>query len=117
MQNLQRSFNIGFRVTEHEKDVIKQKMEMLRTNNLNAFCRKMVLDGYMLNVDVNELSECTALLRNIGNNINQIARRVNQTGSIYAEDLQNILARLDEIWAQQNKIIRVFAGLVELGGK
>jgi len=117
MQNLQRSFNIGFRVTEHEKDVIKQKMETLKTNNLNAFCRKMVLDGYMLNVNVDALSECNVLLRNIGNNVNQIARRVNQSGSIYAEDLQNLSSRLDEIWEQQNKIIRVFAGLVELGGK
>jgi len=113
MQKLERNVNISFRVTAREKDLIKQKMAQFKTNNLNAYMRKMAIDGYVINVDVSSISDCTTLLRNISNNINQIARRVNSTNNIYTEDMKNIMAQLDKIWNQQNEILRSLSVVLE----
>ena len=51
------------------------------------------------------------LLSNATNNINQIARRVNETGNFYAADFDDIKARQDEIWGQVKVIVRKFATL------
>jgi hypothetical protein len=44
-------------------------------------------------------------LRNISNNINQIAARTNTTGNVYAADLTEIKNRQAELWERQNKIL------------
>jgi len=114
-QNLQRNINIGFRVTAREKELILKQMEKSKTPNLNAYLRKIAIDGFVINVNVDGVMELSKLLRSVSNNVNQITRRVNATNKVYIDDLQEIKARLDEIWKQQNIIIRDFANLVELG--
>ena len=60
---------------------------------------------------VNKFSEncrvklMTAELQKIGTNINQIARRVNATGTIYAQDIEDIKGVLNEIWLSQRSIL------------
>ena len=49
-------------------------------------------------MDYDRLHEVTKELNAIGNNINQIARRVNSTGSVYKEDIEDIRKEMDEIW-------------------
>ena len=44
-------------------------------------------------------------INNIGININQIAKRVNETGSIYEEDIKEIQERLNKIWQLQRTIL------------
>ena len=44
-------------------------------------------------------------LHSIGVNINQIAKRVNETGSIYEEDIKEIQERLNKIWQLQRTIL------------
>jgi len=43
--------------------------------------------------------------------LNQIARRVNQIGSIYADDIADLQARYDEIWAQTKVILKKLAAM------
>ena len=47
----------------------------------------------------------TAELQKIGTNINQIAKRVNATGEIYAQDIEDIKGVLNEIWLSQRSIL------------
>ena len=47
----------------------------------------------------------TAELQKIGRNINQIARRVNATGTLYAQDIEDIKGALTEIWQSQRSIL------------
>jgi predicted ABC-type ATPase len=52
------------------------------------------------------VNEMVRLLGNATNNINQIARRVNQGGHFYDADLDEIKARVDEIWTQTKVVMR-----------
>jgi SepF-like predicted cell division protein (DUF552 family) len=96
-----RTVQIKFRVTEMERDLILEKMRLLHTDNMAAYLRKMAIDGYILIADHSELKALAAEIQKIGVNVNQIARRVNSTGSVYAEDLDEIKGALAEIWRLQ----------------
>ena len=114
MQKLKRNINMGFRVTEKEQEMIKRRMAQTKIRNLRAYLLKMAIDGRVIEIDLTQINECSRLLRNISNNINQIAKRANETGNIYDEDIHEIKARQSEIWEQQEKIIRFLAKLVEV---
>ena len=80
-------------------------MEQLGTNNLGVYLRKMAVDGYIVKLDLPELRELLSLLRRTSNNINQVARRVHQTGNVYDTDLEDILQNQEELWAVVNEIL------------
>jgi len=92
---------IKFRVTEQERGLIEQKMAQVPTSNLAAYARKMLIDGYIIQVDHTDIKAMTAEIQKIGVNINQIAKRVNTTGSIYEQDIAEIKGVLNEIWRLQ----------------
>jgi len=76
-------------------------MAQVPTKNLAAYARKMLIDGYIIQVDHTDIKAMTAELQKIGVNINQIAKRVNATGSIYEQDIAEIKGALAEIWRLQ----------------
>jgi len=114
MQKLKRSINMGFRVTEEEQQMIKRRQAQTNICNLRAYLVKMAIDGMVVNLDLTEVNECSRLLRNVSNNINQIAKRVNETSNIYDEDIREIKSRQSEIWEQQNKIIKSLTKILEV---
>ncbi len=113
MRNLTRNINIGFRVTEEEQAMIRQRMSELGICNLRAYLLKMAINGYVVNLDLADVRECSRLLRIVSNNVIQIARRVNSGGNLYAADIGDVQTRLDEIWQNQNKLIRELSKIVE----
>ena len=92
---------IKFRVTEEERALIEQKMKLIPTDNMAAYLRKIAIDGYIIHVDHSDIKAMTAEIQKIGVNVNQIARRVNATGNVYAEDIAEIKGALEEIWRLQ----------------
>ncbi len=86
-------------LTYNEYSALKQNVEKSGLLSMSAYLRKMIFDGYIINVDLSDLSSVEKLLRNISNNLNQIARRVNLSGNVYSEDLKEIRERLNEVWA------------------
>jgi len=85
-------------VTEEERDIIHEKMSQYGTNNFGAYARKMLIDGYVINVDTSDIKAVAAEMQKIGVNINQIARRVNSSSRIYEQDFIEIQGKVDEIW-------------------
>ena len=81
---------ITFWVTEDELAKINANMEKLGTSNLSAYLRKMAIDGYAVKLDLPELREAVAMLGRYNGNINQIAKRANETGRVYDTDIQEI---------------------------
>ena len=92
-------------LTEDEKALIYQKMRQAGTDNFSAYARKMLIDGYVIQVDYSDVKKMTAEIQKIGVNINQIARRVNTTGTVYEADIQEIKERLTQIWQLQRSIL------------
>lgn len=87
---------IYFKVTDEERELIKQRMSLANTRNMSAYIRKMCIDGYTVHLQIPELTECAKLLRYISNNVNQIARRVNSGGAVYPDEVDEIKASLTE---------------------
>ena len=52
----------------------------------------------MIRLDLPEIREMISLLRRCSNNLNQIAKRANETGRVYDTDLEEIQEQLDELW-------------------
>jgi ethanolamine ammonia-lyase large subunit len=104
--NRKRDIFIRFMVDEKERDMIYKRMEQTGITNLRAYLLKQAIDGRVIHVELDSVKEMCRLLSNATNNINQIARRVNQTGSIYAADVADLQARCDELWAQTKVILR-----------
>ena len=100
-----RNIQIIFWVSEEERKQIQAKMEQVGTENLSAYLRKIAIDGYILKLDLPELREVISLLRRSSNNLNQIARRLNETGRFYAADMEDILQRQEQLWQAANTIL------------
>ena len=111
MAHRKRTVQLHFMVTEHEWELIRQKMAQLGTNNLGVYLRKMAVDGYIVKLDLPELSELLSLLQRTSNNINQVARRVHETGNIYDTDLEDILQKQKELWDGVNEILSCLGGI------
>ena len=107
--NLEREIQIKFRVSPQERDLIDKRMAQIGTANMAAYLRKMAIDGYVLRLELPELKEMVSLLRRCGNNLNQIAKRANETGRIYTEDLEDLSERLDRIWESTRQIMTALA--------
>ena len=105
MSNIKRNCNIHFMVTEEERDMIKRRMEQSGMKNMRAYMLKMAIDGRVIHVEFESIREMVRLLSSVSNNINQIARRANQTGSVYAADVEELRDRYDEIWGQTKVIM------------
>jgi len=74
--------------------------------NREAYIRKMVLDGYIIHLDFSDVKELNRLLRNATNNLNQVAKRANETRSIFEDDIRDLQNNYDKLWSQANSIMR-----------
>jgi len=106
-----RDISVNFRVTEKELEMIRRRMEQSGIKNRRAYLLKMAVDGQVLHLDLSGVREMLRLLSNATNNINQIARRVNETGNFYAADLDDLREKYDSIWGQMKDILRKLAAL------
>ena len=111
MPNRKRAIELKFRVTPEEREMIEQKMAQLGTGNREAYCRKMAIDGYIVNLDLPELRELLSLLRRSSNNLNQLTRRVHETNRLYDADLASIRQEQDKLWDTAKQIVEKLAAL------
>lgn len=109
--NREREVQLKFRVTRSERTLIEQKMEQLGTTNMAAYLRKMAVDGYVVNLELPELREMVSLLRRSSNNLNQLTRRVHETGRFYDADLEELRQSYDRLWDAAQKILTALAKL------
>lgn len=107
--NRQWEIQLKFRVTPEERELIEQKMEQLGTTNMAAYLRKMAVDGYAVNLELPELRELVSLLRRTSNNLNQLTRRVHETGRFYDADLDELRQSFDGLWDVAQKILTSLA--------
>ena len=111
MAKRKRDVPVLFYVSKDEMELIQQKMQAFGTSNMSAYLRKMAIDGYVLKLDLPELKELVSLLRRWSNNLNQLTRRVHQTGRIYDADLQELTTQQETIWDGVKQILRQLAKL------
>lgn len=106
-----RTIGLYFKVSEEERNIISQKMELSGTASLRGYLRKMAVDGYIISIDLSVIKELIILLRTISNNINQIAQRANDTRNIYEEDIQDLRNGYKKVWSEISVLLKKFEKL------
>jgi hypothetical protein len=109
--NRKRDVHFHFWADENEAALIRERMANLGVTSLGAYMRKMAIDGYHINIDLSDVKELVSLLRRCSNNLNQIARRANETRSIYEADIEDLRRRYDTLWEAASGIL---AGLAKI---
>ena len=79
--------------------------------SIGSYLRKMALDGYCLQLDLPQLRRMAYLLQMCSNNLNQYARAANENGQVYAADLEDLRARLDELISISKQILSQLSNL------
>ena len=106
-----RKIEIKIRVDEAEASLIREKMKVAHLHNREAYLRKMALDGYVIRLDLADVKKMVALLSNATNNLNQIARKANETGSVYRNDVKVLQQHYDQLWTQSDLILQSISKL------
>ena len=106
-----RKVQLNFRVTEREKQLIEERMQEIGTTNREAYLRKIAIDGMLVKLEVPELKEIVSLMRRTSNNVNQIARRLNENGRIYEVDITDVQNQQEQLWDMLNSLITKISGI------
>ena len=107
--SLTRNKQFLLKLTDHEYEMIKEKMKQCGVRNMSAFIRKMVIDGMVVNLDLPAFREMLKLANRTAANVNQIAVHCNTVGGISLEGLQELK---DSYQEQAEQIKKMVAELV-----
>ena len=101
-----RDQDVHFLASKEEVERIHEKMDELGIRSMGAYLRKMALDGYCIRLDLGDLKKIVSLMRYASNNLNQYAKKANETGSIYKEDIDDIRLHQEELWKVMKEILK-----------
>jgi hypothetical protein len=104
--NRNRSRQVKFWVSDEEHALLQKKMKAAGGVNQGAYIRKMILDGYIVNLDIPELKEIIRLLSITSNNVNQMARQLHSSNSIYPQELTEVETQLDQVYKLLRKVMK-----------
>ncbi len=96
-------------IKPEDRKRIKERMKEAGIKNMSAYIRKMAIDGYIVKLDLSDVKEVSRLLRINSNNINQYAKRANETGSIYLEDVMYVKREQERLWELMKEILQRLA--------
>ena len=86
-------------VTDDEKEKIADKAKYCKISK-SEYLRRMALDGYIIHKELKGIFE----INSIGNNLNQIAKKVNSTNNVMEKDIDELkvlFKQLSEIVYEQ----------------
>ena len=110
MANRTRNERLEIKLTEEEKALFAEKKRLAKCRNMSHFIRKCVLEKEIYQVDLEPFRDLQGLLSNATNNINQIAKRVNQTGVTYKDDIHDIKKQIEhfskELWQIHSLLLK-----------
>jgi len=86
-KNRNRNNRIVFYLNNDEMALLQGKLDESSVVNREEFIRKMLFDGRIVRVEFVEIREMIRLLRSSSNNLNQLAKKANETQNIYEQDV------------------------------
>ena len=114
MANRIRNERLEIKLTEEEKALFEEKRKLAKCRNMSLFIRKCVLEKEIYQVDLEPFRDLQGLLSNATNNINQIAKRVNSTGIIYKDDINDMKKQIEhfskELWQIHSLLLNRTSG-------
>ena len=111
-QNRTRKISLTFRVSDKEYEQIKNRMNQVKIRSIRAYLLKMALNGHVYHIELESVKEMVRLLSSATNNINQIAKKANETDIVLTEDIAYLTRKIDDIWTQSKKVLQLLSELV-----
>ncbi len=105
MENRERQNRFTLRLSDNELYILEQKCKVSNMKDKSSFLRHLILYGYVFDVDYSELQEYNSALAKIGNNLNQIAKRMNTTGNVYKADVKEVKELMQKVWHTQKSML------------
>ena len=105
MANRKRTNPVQFYLDDDEQYILDEKFRVSGLKSESAFLRKLILYGYVYDVDYSYLRNYNTELGRISSNLNQIAKRINSTGNIYQEDMDEVKELMNEVWRTQKSML------------
>ena len=93
----EKSKAIYIKVSPKELQTIRERMESIGIQNLSAYMLKMAMNGFVIQLDLSDMKEVLRLMKINSNNLNQYAKKANETGNIYKEDIKELMATHKEL--------------------
>ena len=85
------------RLRPDENNYIINKMDNAGRKNFNAFALEMLIQGQVTIVDFKTLNDLKIAIDRVGKNINQIAKKVNESGDVSKSDIDETKKLLKKI--------------------
>ena len=105
MSNRERTIPIQFYLNENESYILNEKFKLSGMKSKSAFLRKLLLYGYVYDVDYSFLRNYNIELGRISSSLNQIAKRINSTDHIYQEDMDELTELMNQVWHTQKSML------------
>ena len=105
MANRKRTNPVQFYLDDDEQYILDEKLRVSGMKSKSAFLRKLILYGYVYDVDYSYLRNYNTELGRISSSLNQIAKRLNSTGNIYKEDMDEVKELMNEVWRTQKSML------------
>lgn len=109
---VERSNYIHIRVTPEEIEQIRARMAEAGIKSMTAYLIRMAIHGYVLVMDLSDLKEILRLLQISGNNLNQYAKKANETGNIYHEDIEELKGIQKEILQEMRNVLHKLTAIM-----
>lgn len=104
MENRERTHRFTLRLSEDENRILEAKMKLNNDPSKSYVLRKLIVESDLYEIDYREFRDIATQLAKIGNNINQIAKRANETRSIYQTDIDELKKEFKEICRLQESM-------------
>ena len=79
-----------------EWELVEKRAKKVQINT-SDFIRRMATKGQIIIFDLKNVGELMKGLRIIGGNINQIAKKANETHSVYADDVESLKLEVETL--------------------
>ena len=105
MANRTRTNRNEFHLDDKEQYILDEKFRLSGMKSKSAFLRKLILYGYVYDVDYSFLREYNTELGRISSSLNQIAKRINSTNHVYQEDMDEVKELMKQVWQSQKSML------------
>ena len=105
LANRTRTNRNEFHLNDDEQYILDEKFKLSGMKSKSAFLRKLILYGYVYDVDYSYLRNYNTELGRISSSLNQIAKRINSTNHIYQEDMDEVKELMNEVWRTQKSML------------
>ncbi len=105
MANRERKNELKIYLSDDEQYILEQKVKISGMRSKSSFLRRLILYGFVYDLDYSDLREYNTTLGIISNNLNQIAKRMNATGNVYATDVKQVKELMKQVWDTQKSML------------